>query len=183
MKRLVSEFHALNILELARGGWLTPLSTYDRVWRTHKGNQETSVTITVLMDALQLRYPMGGQRIQHDVQLTYSLGLRGRRRPWFVCPTCRRRVGVLYHGLPFRCRICCDLAYPSQYRSQEQTYGRPLRGVSHFKGTDSSSRVRSGHDDFEASYPGHYPCISLAIKGVQREAGGGDWLRIPQKTS
>ena len=131
MKRLVSDFHALKILELARGGWLTPLPTHYRVWRTHKGTQETSVAITVLNDSLQLLYPMGAQRIQHDVQLTYSRGLRGRRRPWFVCPTCRRRVGVLYHGLPFRCRICCDLAYPSQYRSRDQSYGRQPRMVSH----------------------------------------------------
>jgi len=131
MKRLVSDCHALDILELARGGWLTPLSTYDWVWRTHKGTQVASVAITILNDSLQLLYPMGGQRIQHDVQLTYSLGLRGRRRPWFVCPTCRRRVGVLYYGLPFRCRICCALAYPSQYRSRDQSYGRQLRGVSH----------------------------------------------------
>jgi len=131
MKRLVSEFHALDILELARGGWLTPLSMYDWVWRTHKGTKMASVAITVLNDSLQLLYPMGAQRIQHDVQLTYSLGLRGRRRPWFVCPTCRRRVGVLYHGLPFRCRICCKLAYPSQYRSRDRRYGRQLRMVSH----------------------------------------------------
>ena len=131
MKQLVSDFHALKILELARGCWLTPLSTHDRVWRTHKGTQKTSVAITVLNDALQLLYPMGAQRILHDVQLTYSRGLRGRRRPGFVFPTCRRRVGVLYHGLPFHCRICCDLAYPSQYRSRDQSYSRQHRMVSH----------------------------------------------------
>lgn len=129
MKRLVSDFHALDIIELARGSWLTPLSMYDWVWRTNKGTHQTSITITVLVDALRLVYLMGAQRILHDVQLTYSLGLRGRRRPWFICPTCRRRVGVLYHGLPFRCRICCDLAYPSQYRSRDQSYGRQLRGM------------------------------------------------------
>ena len=131
MKRLVSDFHALNILELARGDWLTPLFTHDRVWRTHKGTQETRVAITVLNDSLQLLYPMDAQRIQHDVQLTYSRRLRGRRRLWFVCPTCGRPVGVLNHALPFRCRICCDLAYPSQYRSRDQSYGRQPQMVSH----------------------------------------------------
>ena len=135
MKPLVTHYHALNIKELARGGWLYPLSTYGWVWRTNKGTQETSVTITVLKDAeaLQLVYRMGSYSIQQDVRLAYSIGLRGGKRPWFVCPTCPRRVGVLYHAddQPFRCRICLKLSYPSQYRSRGQSYGRQLRGLSH----------------------------------------------------
>ena len=133
MKSLVTQYHALNIKELARGGWLYPFSKYDWVWRTNKGTQETSVSMTVLEDALRLVFPMRDRTSVHQgVRLTYSIGPRGGKRPWFECPTCRRRVGVLYHadGLPFRCRICCDLAYPSQYRSQDQSYGRQFRGVS-----------------------------------------------------
>lgn len=133
MKQLVSDFHALDIRELARGGYLYQFSTYDWVWRTNKGAYQTSVTITVLTDALELVFPMYGIAGVHQrVQLTYSLGHRGGKRPWFICPTCPRRVGVLYHatGLPFRCRICCDLAYPSQYSSRNQSYGRQLRGMS-----------------------------------------------------
>ena len=39
---------------------------------------------------------------------------------------------VLYyvHPLPFRCRTCCDLAYPSQYQSRDRSYCRQLRGLS-----------------------------------------------------
>lgn len=133
MKRLVSDFHALHIIELARGGWLTPLSKYDWVWRTHEGTQETSVTITVLKDSLHLLFSGGAYRIHQPVRLTYSTGPHGGTRPWFVCPTCPRRVGVLYHtdGQPFRCRTCCALAYPSQYPSRNRSYGRQLRGLSH----------------------------------------------------
>ncbi len=132
MKPLVTQYHALNIKELARGLWLYPFSQYDWVWLTNKGTQETSVPITVLKDALQLVFPMGAERVLQTVRLTYSTGPRGGKRPWFVCPTCQRRVGVLYHadGLPFRCRTCCDLAYPSQYRSRDQSYGRQHRCVS-----------------------------------------------------
>jgi hypothetical protein len=90
------------------------------------------MTITVLQDARQLVYPMGVKRVQQAVRLTYTIGPRGGNRPWFVCPTCEQRVGVLYHvnNLPFRCRTCCDLAYPSQYRSRDRSYGRQLRGLS-----------------------------------------------------
>lgn len=132
MKPLVNQYDALDIRELARGGYLYPFSTYDWVWRTDRGTHQASVAITVLQDSLQLVFQMAAQRIQQGVRLTYSLGTRGGKRPWFVCPTCSRRVGVLYHadGLPFRCRTCCDLAYPSQYASRNQSYGRQLRGLS-----------------------------------------------------
>jgi hypothetical protein len=130
MKPLVTQYHTLNIKDLARGGWLYPFSKYDWVWRTNKGAHQTTVTITVLTDALQLRFSMGiHQRVLQSVRLTYSIGPRDGKRPWFVCPTCPRRVGVLYHadGLPFRCRTCCNLAYPSQYRARDRSYGRQHR--------------------------------------------------------
>jgi len=132
MKRLTTEFHALDIKPLARGGWLHPFTTYDRVWRTHKGTQRTSVSITVLNEALQLIYLLGAQRIRQDVRLSYSVGSRGGTRPWFGCPQCQRRVGVLYHadGLPFRCRTCNSLAYSSQYPPRNQRYGRQIRCLS-----------------------------------------------------
>lgn len=132
MKQLVSGFHAFDIKVLARAGYLYPFSQYDWVWRTAKGTQQSRVAITVLQDSLQVVFPMGTQRVHQAIQLTYSLGPQGGKRPWFACPTCQRRVGVLYHadGLPFRCRTCCDLAYPSQYRSRGQSYGRQHRMVS-----------------------------------------------------
>ena len=134
MKGLVTQYHALDIKELARGGWLYPSSKYDWVWRANNGANQTIVPIMVLIDRLQIIFPTGdGTRARQDVRLTSTFGPQGGKRPWFVCPTCRRRVGVLYHreGLPFRCRICCKLAYPSQYRSQNQSYGRQPRMVSY----------------------------------------------------
>ena len=134
MKVLVTQYHALNIAELARGQWLDPCSKYDWVWRTNKGAHQTTVTIRVLTGALQPVFPMGiHQHVLQGVRLTYSVGPRGGQRPGFRCPTCPRRVGVLYHanGLPFRCRTCWNLAYPSQYRSRNQSYGRQHRMVSH----------------------------------------------------
>ena len=132
MKRLVTEFHALDINELARGWWLYPFSKYDWVGRNQKETQETSVSITVLHDSLQLVFGTRTQCLTQTVRLTYSIGPRGGKRPWFVCHGCQRRVGVLYYTTerPFRCRICCDLAYPSQYVSRDQSYGRQHRCLS-----------------------------------------------------
>src|SRR5262245_35216366 len=132
MKELVTQYHALNIRFLVRGGYLDPSSRNDWSWQTNKGTHQTAVTVTALIDGLRVIFPLGdGGRARQDIRLTYSLGPRGGKRPWFVCPTCRQRVGVLYHthGLPFRCRICCDLVYASQYRSRDRSYGRQHRMV------------------------------------------------------
>jgi hypothetical protein len=68
---------------------------YYWVWRTDKGTHQATVPITVLTDALQLVVPMYGLAgVLQTVQLTYSLGPRGGKHPWFICPTCPRRVGV-----------------------------------------------------------------------------------------
>lgn len=133
MKQLVNEFHALDIKELARKGYLYPFSKYDWVWRTNKGTEQTTVTVTVLEDALQLSYILGTIRILQSVRLAYSIGPHGGKRPWFLCPTCPKRVGILYYaaGQPFRCRLCCNLAYPSQYQSKDQSYGRQIRALTH----------------------------------------------------
>src|SRR5678815_2192528 len=81
MKTLVTQFHALNIIDLARG-FLYPYSKYDWVWRTNSGADHTAVTITVLADAPQVIFPIGGgSRAQQEIRLTYTLGPRGGKRP------------------------------------------------------------------------------------------------------
>ena len=70
MERLVTEFHALDINELARGLWLYPFSRYEWVWRTQKGTQQTNVSVTVLKDSLQLAFETRTQRMPQAVRLT-----------------------------------------------------------------------------------------------------------------
>jgi hypothetical protein len=61
--------------------------------------------------------------------LSYSISLEwtrcnyGGSRAWFVCPTCRQRVAILY-GAAFACRECLRLAYDSQ---QDSGWNRSLR--------------------------------------------------------
>ena len=126
MKSLVMQYDALDIRILSRKGYLAPFSKFDWVWRTAGHNCRFSVSITVLQDALQLLYRWGPDSVHQKVWLTYSIGAHGGKRPWFVCTTCRRRVGVLYHAneRPFRCRTCSGLAYPSQYQSKRHGHGQ-----------------------------------------------------------
>ena len=52
----------------------------------------------------------------------------------------------LYHadGLPFRCRTCRKLAYPSQYQSRDQSYGRQPRMVSYREQDQLSAQCTVG---------------------------------------
>lgn len=131
MKALVTQFHALNVTQLNRGGWLYPNTTYEWVWRTNKGSSIEAVQITALESAVELSIPVESTRMLQRVSLIYSTGPHGGKRPWFTCPQCQRRVGILYHAPfhPFFCRRCCNLAYPSQYQSRDQSYDRRHRMV------------------------------------------------------
>lgn len=131
MKALVTQFHALNVTQLNRDGWLQPNTTYDWVWRTSKGTRVETVKITVRESAVDLLFSLESTLASQRVSLVYSTGPLGGKRPWFSCPRCQRRVGILYHvpSRPFFCRRCSDLAYPSQYQTRNQSYGRRHRMV------------------------------------------------------
>ena len=55
-----------------------------------------------------------------EVQIEWTRLPSGGKRPWFLCPQCDRRCGVLYS---FRsriiCRKCGGLTYESQNESRE----------------------------------------------------------------
>jgi hypothetical protein len=66
-----------------------------------------------------LSYTANGVPMEQKIELEFHIQHDGGRRWWFLCPGCRRRMGVLY--LPrdrtgFRCRDCYGLRYPSQQR-------------------------------------------------------------------
>ena len=48
------------------------------------------------------------------VNLTQTLCHYGNTRPWFVCPSCKRRTAFLYLAYVSICRRCAQLVYPSQ---------------------------------------------------------------------
>ncbi len=66
-----------------------------------------------------------GQRWAGDVQMDWTHLPPGGKRPWFLCPSCGRRCGVLYSlNARIICRKCGGLSYASQ---SEQKHWRVLR--------------------------------------------------------
>ncbi len=56
-----------------------------------------------------------GDAIAGDVEMDWTRLPSGGKRPWFLCPSCGRRCGVLYSsGSRIICRRCGGLSYESQ---------------------------------------------------------------------
>ena len=102
-----------------RGGYLHAGRSF--TWSWHRGDEPTG-NIGVLVhgaDSLRLQYMVGSDDQRRDGSQTIRLARTacnyGKSRPWFVCPVCQRRAGVLYmRAGRFACRRCQKVAYASQ---------------------------------------------------------------------
>jgi hypothetical protein len=90
-------------------------------WSDRRGRSESGrIGLLVLDDGVRLSYtltPRGGkaQDVEGFVAVEWTPCRYGGRRPWWLCPDCGRRCGVLHcAGGRFRCRLCLGLAYQSQ---------------------------------------------------------------------
>jgi hypothetical protein len=83
--------------------------------------------------------------LKHSFSLLWTRCNYGGSRAWLVCPTCRRRVAILYGVFAFACRNCRQLAYDSQ---QDSGWNRSLRRA-------RTTRMRlGGSSNLAESLPG-----------------------------
>ena len=102
-----------------RGGYLRAGCSF--TWSWHRGDETTgSIGVRVHgADSLALQYMLGSEGQRRDasqtIRLTRTACNYGNARPWFVCPVCQRRAGVLYmRAGRFACRHCQRVSYSSQ---------------------------------------------------------------------
>ncbi|WP_096669520.1 hypothetical protein [Polaromonas sp. AET17H-212] len=102
-----------------RGGYLRAGQSF--TWRWHRGDEPTgSIGVVVHgADSLALQYMVGSDDQRRDgsqtIRLAHTACNYGKSRPWFVCPVCQRRAGVLYmRAGRFACRHCQQVAYAGQ---------------------------------------------------------------------
>ena len=102
-----------------RGGYLQAGRSFTCSW--HRGDEPTGNIGVVVhgADSLALQYMVGSDDQRRDgsqtIQLAHTACNFGKSRPWFVCPVCQRRAGVLYmRAGRFACRHCQRVAYSSQ---------------------------------------------------------------------
>ena len=109
----------LDIRCLQRAGVLTPGRAFSWQWTV---NDRVRASIQVRAESWQVElaysYTREGQPaelVRQAVLLETTPCTLGGRRPWFCCPTCTRRVAVIYGvGRLFACRRCKGLTYASQ---------------------------------------------------------------------
>lgn len=103
-----------------RGGYLREGTRF--TWSWNRGGQPTgSIGVQVFgPDSLRLQYAIVGDDDQRRdasqlIRIDRTPCHYGGARPWFRCPVCQHRAGVLYlRGRRFACRHCNRVAYVSQ---------------------------------------------------------------------
>src|SRR5215813_1639623 len=71
------------------------------------------------------------QLVQLEMEWTFGIGRRQRRRPWFRCPACDRRCRTLHEkdGTALVCRLCSGYDYRSRHRNRSLPAANRVRRV------------------------------------------------------
>lgn len=73
-----------------------------------------SISVLGSPHRVTLAFKRNGVPQREEVRIERTPCRFGGERPWFRCPECERRVGVLYLRSCFMCRKCARLVYRSQ---------------------------------------------------------------------
>jgi hypothetical protein len=120
--RLLETYNRLDIRYLDRNDLLVPGRSFPLSWA--RGVVEVgSIWVDVDWGYLVLTYwvTIGGEseNVEEEIVLDFTECNYGGERPWFLCPECGRRVGILaLAGKYFRCRHCYQLYYKSQFETE-----------------------------------------------------------------
>jgi hypothetical protein len=119
---------------LAKQGMLKPGTTSTMSW--NRGGETTgSIIVRGGLDMVTFSYTCtmyGGESesIEQEIEIERTPCHYGGSRPWFTCPTCFNRVGVLVGaGRLFKCRKCYQLPYMCQVESKSDRASRRIRKI------------------------------------------------------
>lgn len=150
-KEATVDYRTLNMSALKRESGLQPGAPFNWSW-WRRGEKVANIEITIeTRHTMRLRYQSRSRDrdpVQHDypVPITWTPCHLGGERPWFLCPSCDRRVAKLYGGAVFACRHCMRLNYPSQQASKRD------RALDHAWTLRQKLGCDAGPLDFPAEY-------------------------------
>jgi len=134
-KGLVEHEQRIDIRRLKRDGRLVQGATGIIAWRLANGDDNGSVRFYTGQDTVTFRYchrELDGteKNVVQTIKIVFTKTNFNGRRPWFRCPDCGRRCGVLYGaGRLFSCRKCADLLYSSQKEDWAERKIRKARKI------------------------------------------------------
>ncbi len=119
------------------------------------------------------------EAISQTISLESTACALGGHRRWFACPTCNRRVAVLYSaGRLFACRGCKGLAYASQGESYDDRAARRANrirkrlgwtpGILNGPGTRPKGMHRRTYQRVLAE---HEAFVGVSLAGMVRKLG------------
>lgn len=131
---LVEESLQLRMKDIASAGLLTGKGPVI-VGKT-PGGLDFPAIVAGKGDHLEVTLHTGQGTARQTIFLTETPVHFGGTRPWFLCPRCGRRCGVLYCQMEFACRSCLNLRYTSQYESPRERMLRQLLKIRKVIGAD-----------------------------------------------
>jgi hypothetical protein len=126
-KLLCEQFYQLNIGYLAKEGILRNFGTYKFKFINKKYKEEILFKVQSSNNILKFEYVLTDVKTGEPITYKYKIALdytknKYGKRPWFKCPICHRRSGVLYQHGYFACRKCLDLNYESTTITHDKAY-------------------------------------------------------------
>ncbi len=116
-KRSTDNMHRLDIRKIARAGLLIPGNNSGWSWASG-GRRTANISIIAGEGHVTLDYRSRNSvdtwlAMNYRVAVTWTPCNFGGERPWWVCPSCAKRVGVLWGGQKYLCRHCHQINYES----------------------------------------------------------------------
>ncbi len=129
-KAATEDSRPLDIRKLNRSGLLQPGQSFGWQW-TICGRPVSDIRIQVRVDHVLLAYKFRNHRgaewedVSQSIHMDRTPCHLGGTRCWWICPTCERRVAVLYSpGRHYACRHCLQLTYASQRETADDRAAR-----------------------------------------------------------
>lgn len=128
-KQCTDVVRSLDVRQIQKSGLLFAGAAFDWSWTRH-GTTQATISISVRERNVLLSYQQSWrgnawQRCSNTIQLTWTACNYGGHRAWWLCPSCGRRVALLYSGQgSYACRHCFNLAHRSQRETEEDLAAR-----------------------------------------------------------
>jgi len=129
-KNTVSDMRRIDVRRWQREGILKAGIAGGWQWSS-RGEVVASIKYAVEAGAVRLMYKSCDrgekwQDMDYRVRLAWTPCNFGGARAWFLCPSCCRRVALLYGGKVFACRHCHRLAYDCQRETPDDRVSRQV---------------------------------------------------------
>jgi len=142
-KSKVESKYRLDIRRLKKMGYIQPGKIGVLAWSRNR-KQTASISFGIEADGMVLNYwrrPHGGEweDVNQVVLFDHTPCNFGGYRTWFLCPSCLRRVAVLYGaGKSFWCSHCHNLTYSTQKINRMGRLARKASKIRKKMGTDGN---------------------------------------------